>query len=106
MNHNDRALVGLAWLAATIPTLVQQDCLKGDEIVGVTAGPYHVDIHLDDLPTTARIAARLGLTEAFGYGGEDNPQTWFIGALDGLEIRVMTCDPKPYMARECMDVLS
>ena len=95
MNHNDRALAGLAWLAATMPTLVQQDCLKGDEIVGLTTGPHNVDIHLDDYATTARVAARFGFNILDGFGGPDNTQTWWGGKSGEIEVRVMTCDPAP-----------
>jgi hypothetical protein len=106
MNRNDRALAGLAWLAATLPTLVEQDCLQGDEITSAAATRFDVTIHIKDYATAARIAARLGL-RVNGWYGADSEQSWWTGKSGDVEVSVMTCDPPRIVTssfpRECMD---
>lgn len=104
MNHNDRALAGLAWLAATMPTLVQQDCLKGDEITELAANGYDIRIQFVDHSTAARVAGRLALPvsrdlyiDEHGYAH----QTW-RSEIAGFEVTVSYC-ANVAPRRECMD---
>jgi hypothetical protein len=91
LTDNERTLAGLAWLATTIPALIAQDCLHGDEITEIGAGPHQVSVQLIEVGAAARIAARLGLTSWADLDDDDYRHQWWTGSIDGLRVRVSYC---------------
>lgn len=88
---DERAVAGLAWLAATFPPLAAQDLLHGNDVIALTVYGSEVVIHLRDVDTARRVAARLDLTSWVDLVDDDARQQWWTGQVGDVNVRVVHC---------------
>lgn len=93
---NERALAGLAWLAATMPTLTAQDCLTGKDITALTVYSHEVRIHFCEVATAERVAARLGLTDWTDHVNDEHRQQWWAGEVGDVPVTVVHVELFPH----------